>query len=167
MLELILLLVVTLPIAWLISEFYGNRAVRIGLGLGAITMAFGVAWIVGSLDRLQSNIYFSEATKDLIQNTIVALEKGKSDEVLDSLTELRSEFRPTYETRDDYDVLVDRYVHAISDDPIHHESGDPRWSHETAPPPELQPSNGSDEPLHATESAAGSDFNGQSSSPER
>ena len=130
MLELILLFVVVLPIAWLASEFYDHRAARVSFGIAAISMSFGVAWIVGKLDRLQSNIYFSEATKDLIQNTITELEAGNSQKVLTALTELRNDFRPTYETRDDYDVLVDKYIESISDNPVRHESGDPRWSHE-------------------------------------
>ena len=130
MLELILGLVIAFPIVWLISEFYDNRGARIAFGLCAIAMSFGVAWIVGSLDRLQSNIYFSEATKNLIQNTIIELENEKSDVVLIELRKLRDDFRPTYETRDDYDVLVDRYIHAISASPVKHSGGDPRWSHE-------------------------------------
>ena len=130
MLELILLLVVALPIGWLISEFYDNRTARITLGICAIAMSFGVAWTVGSLDRLQSNIYFSEATKDLIQNTIVELENDNAATVLTQLRALRDDFRPTYETRADYDVLVDRYIHSISGSPIEHSNGDPRWSHE-------------------------------------
>ena len=73
MLALILLLVIAFPITWFVSEFCNNRSARIGWGVCAIAMSFGVAWIVGSLDRLQSNIDFSEATKDLIQNTIVEL----------------------------------------------------------------------------------------------
>ncbi|ELP34489.1 MULTISPECIES: hypothetical protein [Pirellulaceae] len=130
MLELILFLVVALPIAWLISEFYDNRSVRIALGVSAIAMSIGVAWIVGKLDRLQSNIYFSEATKDLIQNTIVELENDNAATVLTELRTLRDDFRPTYETRDDYSVLVDRYIHSISASPVEHSDGDPRWSHE-------------------------------------
>lgn len=136
MLELILLLVVVLPIAWLASEFSNNRFLRIGLGLSAIAMSFGVAWIVGSLDRLQSNTYFAEATKDLIQNTIVELENGNDDAVLKGLKDLRSEFEPTYETRDDYDLLVDRYVRSISKNPIFHRAGDPAWSTETSSHPD-------------------------------
>lgn len=93
MLELILFLVVALPIAWLISEYYDNRGARIALGVCAIAMSFGVAWIVGSLDRLNSNIYFSEATKDLIQNTIIELENDKSEIVLTELRALRDNFR--------------------------------------------------------------------------
>ncbi len=130
MLELILFLVVALPIAWLISEFYDNRSVRIALGVSAIAMSIGVAWIVGKLDRLQSNIYFSEATKDLIQNTIIELENDNAATVLTELRTLRDDFRPTYETRDDYSVLVDRYIHSISASPVEHSDGDPRWSHE-------------------------------------
>jgi len=137
MLELILLLVVAIPIAWLLSEFHGDRGSRIALGVCAIAMSYGVAWIVGSLDRMRSNVYFSEATKDLIQNTIIELENDRADDVVAQLRVLRDEFRPTYETRDDYDVLVDRYIHSISDSPIEHSNGDPRWSHEVvdeAPP---------------------------------
>ncbi|WP_372720669.1 hypothetical protein [Novipirellula sp.] len=130
MLELILFLVVALPIAWLISEFYDNRSARIALGVSAIAMSIGVAWIVGKLDRLQSNIYFSEATKDLIQNTIIELENDNAATVLTELRSLRDDFRPTYETRDDYSVLVDRYIHSISASPVEHSNGDPRWSHE-------------------------------------
>jgi len=153
MLELILFLVIAFPIAWLISEFYGNRGARIALGVCAIVMSFGVAWIVGSLDRLQSNIYFSEATKDLIQNTIIELENGKQDAVLAELQALRDDFRPTYETRDDYDVLVDRYIHSISDSPVKHSDGDPRWSHEMVDylPPETDEMG---EPSDAPESAS-------------
>ncbi len=69
MLELILLLVVVLPISWLVSEFYDNRSARILLGIAAIVMSFGVAWIVGKLDRLQSNIYFSESTNEVNYET--------------------------------------------------------------------------------------------------
>ena len=130
MLELILFLVAAFPIAWLISEFKDNRGARITLGVCAIAMSISVAYIVGKLDRLQSNIYFSEATKDLIQNTIIELENDRADVVLAELTALRDDFRPTYETRDEYDVLVDRYIHAISTSPVEHTNGDPRWTHE-------------------------------------
>lgn len=128
--ELILFLVIALPIAWLVSEFKDNRVARIALGTSAIAMSIGVAYGVGKLDRLQSNVYFSTATKDLIQNTIIELENGRPDIVLTELRTLRDDFQPTYETRDDYDVLVDRYIHAISDSPVQHKSGIPYWSHE-------------------------------------
>ena len=128
MLGLILTLVVVLPIAWLVSEFQPRKEIRIILGIAAISMAFGVAWIVGSLDRLNSNIWYGAATKDLIQNTIVELENGNDDRVLTELRALRTKFHPTYETRAEYDKLVADYVNAVSDKPILHERGDPRWA---------------------------------------
>ncbi len=76
MVEVVLLFVVVLPIAWIISEFSTNRPLRLVLGLCAIAMSFGVAWVAGSLERLQANSYFAKATKDLIQNTFVNLKKG-------------------------------------------------------------------------------------------
>lgn len=130
MLAFILFLAVALPIAWLVSEFTAGRGIRVGLGIAAIALSFAVAWAVGSLDRLGSNIYFGSATKDLIQNTIVQLEKGNSERVLAELRKLRSRFDPTYETRDEYDELVSEYVNAVSDDPIVHEPGRPVWSHQ-------------------------------------
>jgi hypothetical protein len=133
MLQLILVLVVTLPIAWLASEFMAKTAVRVGLGVAAIAMSFAVAWIVGSLDRLQSNTYFGDATKDLIQNTIVELENGNADRVLLELKNLRSQFHPNYETRDDYDRLVAKYVNAVADSPVIHERGVPGWADEYVP----------------------------------
>jgi len=129
-LELIPVLVIAFPIAWLIPEFYDHRGARIRHGVCAIALSFGVAWIVGSLDRLQSNIYFSEATRDLIQNTIIELENDRSEIVLSELRTLGDDFRPTYETRDDYDALVDRYLHSISESPVEHTDGDPRWPHD-------------------------------------
>jgi hypothetical protein len=132
MLELILFLVVALPIAWLISEFTARTEVRVILGMAAIAMSFAVAWGVGSLDRLQSNTYFGDATKDLVQNTIVELEKGNVERVVAALHELRSDFEPSYETRDEYDKLVAEYVERVSDDPIMHDRGVPGWSTETS-----------------------------------
>ncbi len=132
MVQLILLLVIALPIAWLASEFQPRRWMRVVFGVAAIAMSFGVAWIVGSLDRLDSNMWFGAATKDLIQNTIVELENGNDERVLTELRVLRSKFHPTYESRADYDKLVAEYVNAISDTPILHEPGDPSWAVEPA-----------------------------------
>jgi len=132
MLQIILLLVIALPIAWLASEFQPRKGIRIALGVAAIAMSFGVAWIVGSLDRLDSNMWFGAATKDLIQNTIVELENGNDERVLTALRALRSRFHPTYESRADYDKLVAEYVNVVSDTPILHERGDPSWKDKPA-----------------------------------
>lgn len=128
LLNLILLLVIVLPIAWLASEFQTSRATRIILGIAAILMSFGVASIVGSLERFRSNTYFGSATKDLVQNTIKELEAGNTERVLSELRRLRSEYNPTYETRGRYADLVSEYVQRVSENPIVHQRGLPGWA---------------------------------------
>jgi len=127
MLQLILVLVIVAPIAWLASEFQRRRWLRIVLGCAAILLSFGVAWIVGSLERLNSNAWYGAATKDLVQNTIEQLEAGNTDRVLAELRRLRSKYYPSYETRSNYDELGSQYVERISDEPVIHDPGRATW----------------------------------------
>jgi len=108
---IVLIAVIALPIGWLVSEFRGGRGLRLTLGCLALLMSFGVAFIVGSLERLNSNAWFTHASKDLIDASIVELEAGHTDRVLNTLRQLQSEFHPTYENRGRYDKLVE---HAVS-----------------------------------------------------
>jgi hypothetical protein len=128
MLGLILILVVTLPIAWLASEFQPKRPLRVSLGIAAIAMSYLVAWGVGTLDRFNSNIWYGTASKDLIENTITELENGNADRVIAELRVLKGKLHPTYETRADYDKLVASYVYAISKTPTLGQRNDPRWA---------------------------------------
>ena len=128
MLGLILILVITLPLAWLASEFQPRKSIRIVLGIAAIGMSFGVAWIAGSFERWNSNIWYGAASKDLVENTIIELENGNADRVLAELRVLRTNLNPTYENRADYDKLIAKYVYAVSDSPTLHERNDPRWA---------------------------------------
>ena len=125
---LIFLLVVAVPIAWFASEFTRSRLARIALGVASIGLSFAVAAAVGKLDRLDSNAYYGAATKDLVQNTIQQLEQGNTQRVLAELRQLRADFEPSYETRDDYDELVRRYVQEVSDNPVIHDPGNVEWS---------------------------------------
>ena len=134
MVEFVLVLVVLLPLAWFASEFQSRVWLRLTLGCLAILLSFGVAWVVGSLDRLNSNAWYGAATKDLVQNTILQLEAGNSERVLTELRSLRSEFHPSYEDRCDYDRLVAVYVSRLSDNPIVHRPGDPSWTNEAGSP---------------------------------
>ena len=124
---LILLLVIVLPIAWLAAEFTSSRLARIGLGCASLLLAFGVAAVVGSLDRIDANAFYGAATKDLVQNTIEQLEQGNTERVVAELRRLRAEFEPSYETRDNYDQLVRQYVQQVSDDPVIHDAGSVEW----------------------------------------
>src|SRR4051794_20313355 len=102
----VLILVVVLPFAWLTSEFQHRRWLRVILGTSAILLSFGVAYLVGSLARLNYNAWYGGATKELIDTTIGELEAGNTDLVLSSLKRLQANYRPTYESRANYDELV-------------------------------------------------------------
>ncbi len=125
MIVLILIPVIILPLLWLLSEFQPRRWPRVSLGCAALLMSFGDAWVVGALDRLNSNAWYGAATKDLIQNTIEQLEAGNTDRVVAELKRLRSKYNPSYESRSDYDKLVNEYVEHVSDVPTRHDPGGP------------------------------------------
>ena len=107
---ILLIAVIGLPIGWFVSEFRGGRGLRLTLGCLALLMSFGVAFIVGSLERLNSNAWFTGASEQLIDASISELEAGHTDRVLDTLRQLQSEFHPTYENRGRYDKLVEQAV---------------------------------------------------------
>lgn len=109
MLELILLLVVLLPFLWLASEFQEHRWLRILAGCAAIAMSFLVAYAVGALSEMEYNTYYGNASKALIDSTIEHLEAGETEQVLSSLKQLRMEFQPNYETRANYEGLIQQF----------------------------------------------------------
>lgn len=136
MLELVVFLIFALPIAWFVSEFQDRKSIRITLGIAAISMCYAVAWVMGSLTFMNANSSFRAASKDLIQNTIVELERGNTERVIVELKKLRSRFEPSYETNDDFDVKVADYVRAVADLPIEHDAGDPSWTTDPSEEPE-------------------------------
>src|SRR4051812_42704454 len=102
----VLILTIVMPIAWFASEFQDRRWLRLMLGTAAVLLSFGVAFLVGSLQRLNYNAWYGGATKGLIDTTISQLEAGHMDRVLLSLKDLQSKYEPTYENRAHYDTLV-------------------------------------------------------------
>jgi len=108
--NLILILTIAVPIAWFVSEFRAPRWLRHVLGTAALLLSFGVAYIVGSIERFNSNAWFGRATKDLIDTTVTELGLGHEEEVLSALRELQAEYQPTYENRARYDELVRKTV---------------------------------------------------------
>jgi hypothetical protein len=107
---IVLLLVLGLPVAWAVSEFRYGRRVRICLGIGSILMSFGVASLVGLLERFNSNAWFGYASKRLIDAAVSELDAGHSERVLQAFRQLQSQYEPTYENRARYDDLVDQAV---------------------------------------------------------
>jgi hypothetical protein len=110
MFELILILVIALPLAWFVSEFTGPTWVRTLLGIAAIASSFGVAFIFGSLQQWNYNIWYGEATSKLVDETSNQLKAGNTEAVINNLQWLESQYRPTYENRANYDQLVESYV---------------------------------------------------------
>jgi len=103
---LVVLLVIACLIAWFIAEFKGSRKLRITLGIVSILASFGVAWLVGSLNRLNYNAWYGEASKDLIDSLVREVEAGRAANALPALKQLQRDLRPTYESRAQYDSLV-------------------------------------------------------------
>jgi hypothetical protein len=107
---IILVIVVILPIAWAVSEITAARWLRLTLGVAAILSSFGVAFLAGTLQIMNSNVYFGRATKELIDTTITELEHGNTEDVVTSLKQLQQQYRPNYENRANYDDLVHQTV---------------------------------------------------------
>lgn len=109
MLILILALTVGLPFAWFASEFQDRRWLRIVAGCGAIATCFLVAAGVGQLERLNFNAWYGNLSKELIDTTIVELERGDTERLLAELRHLQSRLEPTYENRANYDKLIEEF----------------------------------------------------------
>ena len=114
---LILLIVITLPIAWFSSEFSPKRWLRLTLGIGALLSSFGVAYLAGSLEMFSANAWFGSATKALVDTTVTELERGNTQQVLMSLKQLQEQYHPNYEQRSRYDVLVEEAVQRMKAPP--------------------------------------------------
>ena len=116
-LAVIIVLAVGIPIAWFASEYQSRRWLRLTLGCFAILLSFGIAALVGSTERYNSNSWFGNASKELIDATVAELEAGNKDRVLESLKTLQHEYSPTYENRARYDVLVKETVAQMRAEP--------------------------------------------------
>ncbi len=111
------LLVAAAPIAWFASEFQDRRWLRLTLGTIAILLSFAVAFLVGMAERFNSNAWFGAASATLIQATIEEMEAGREERVLRAFKELQQSYRPTYENRGRYDVLVEAAVARMQSGP--------------------------------------------------
>ena len=101
-------IIIALPIAWLVSEFRGNRALRITLGILAIGMMSTCIWALSSvLTRFNYNAWYGGATGDLISTSLQQIEDGHLDRVLKVWRGLDQQYRPTYENRAGYRELVE------------------------------------------------------------
>jgi len=113
--RIILLLAITaaLPIAWLIAEFKARPGVRRSLGIVTLVWSFGVASLVGILRDFSANIYFTNATKDLLEASVSQLKIGKTEVVIREWSRASEEFHPTYENRAQYRQIVDQAIEGM------------------------------------------------------
>jgi hypothetical protein len=104
---LLIAIIIALPIAWLVSEFRGSRALRIGLGILAIGVMTTCIWALSSLlTRFNYNAWYGGATGHLISTSLQQIEDGHLDRVLKVWRGLDQQYRPTYENRAHYNELV-------------------------------------------------------------
>ena len=105
---LLIAVIIALPIAWLVSEFRGSRALRISLGILSIGVMATCIWALNSvLTRLNYNAWYGGATGDLISTSLQQIEDGHLDRVLKVWRGLDQQYRPTYENRAHYKELVE------------------------------------------------------------
>src|SRR6266498_1607252 len=97
---LLLAVVVALPIAWLVAEFRGGRALRISLGVCALgIVAFCVWTLTTVIIGFNYNAWYGGATGELISTSLHQIEEGKFDRVLKVWRGLDQQYHPTYENR--------------------------------------------------------------------
>lgn len=109
MLDLIVAAVFTFPLLWIICEFQEYRWLRILFGVLAIATSYLVAYGVGSLQMLNANAWYGDASEALVQSVIIELEEDETNRLLQELKWLEAKFEPTYENRAEYDELVGEF----------------------------------------------------------
>ena len=81
----VLVLAIVLPVLWLVSEFSSSRPLRISLGILALLMSFGVAFVAGTLQRLNYNAWYGAASQRLIDSSVAEIESGNTERLLREL----------------------------------------------------------------------------------
>lgn len=111
---ILLIITATLPIAWLIAEFRAGVAVRRSLGIITILWSFGVAALVGGLQYFNANVYFTSASKELLEASVQQLRTGKTEAVLREWSHANDLFAPTYENHARYKEIIQQAVEGMS-----------------------------------------------------
>jgi hypothetical protein len=101
-----------LPITWFAADFKARPKIRRALGIVTILWSFGVAAMVGLLQNLNTNVYYSQATKDPLTASVEQLKAGKTEVVLREWSRADGEFRPTYESSG-YRQIVDQAIEGM------------------------------------------------------
>jgi|688.fasta_scaffold610602_2 hypothetical protein len=109
----IIILAIALPIGWLIAEIKGRVVARRIFGALTIVAACLIGWGVGMLQQLNYNAWYGHASKKLLEGVAASLPTELPERKI--LEESAQKFRPTYENRARYDVLVDSILESLPD----------------------------------------------------
>ena len=106
----ILFITVTLPIAWLVSEYKTKkRWVRISLGIASLICIGDICFFfVKFTERLNYNSWYGFANEKLIKTIISKLEEGQTEVVINNLKKLEKDFYPTYENKGNFNELAEQ-----------------------------------------------------------
>lgn len=110
----VVLVIISLPIAWLISEFKTKKIlIRCIFGILSILCCFAVSWLTTQLIRFNYNAWYGSSSKMLIDAAVEKLEAGDTQKVLKELKSLQEVYQPTYENKANYDELTKKSAQKI------------------------------------------------------
>ena len=108
---IILLIVISFPIAWFISEFTTkSKLIRCILGIIAILCCFGLAWVVAELKVFKYNLKYGRFSKRLIEAVILTEENNDKQNTIKKLKELEKNLSPTYESQYNFDNQINEVL---------------------------------------------------------
>ncbi len=110
--QIIVLIAITvcLPIGWLVAEFRAGPLTRRVMGICTILWSFSVAALVGMLESFDANVYFTTASKKLLESSVHHLQNGNEQAVAREWALANEQFDSTYESRAKYAEIVDQAV---------------------------------------------------------
>jgi hypothetical protein len=110
--QIIVLIAITicLPLGWLVSEFRADPLTRRVMGICTILWSFGVAAMVGMLESFDANVYFTSASKKLLETSVRHLQNGNEKAVAREWVLANEKFGSTYESRAKYAEIVDQAI---------------------------------------------------------
>jgi hypothetical protein len=114
-LALLIIATIAFPCGWLIAEFKANVFVRCLVGLATMAVLCFATAIATGVMSFQSNVYFGDNAKLLIDTTIEQLDNQNTEAVLASLKELQRNYHPTYEHRARFEELVKTFADSFGD----------------------------------------------------
>ena len=104
---LILSLIISSILLLIGTKFIKKQIVKKFILIICFTLStLGIGLFFGQMERLNYNIWYSSATKELLEEMIIKMEKSENKIVLEELKKLQIEIQTGYGERGNYDELV-------------------------------------------------------------